>query len=449
MNITFYGAVQGVTGSCTLVETQNLRILIDCGMYQSGHGSFQKNAAPFPFDPKTIDVVIMTHGHTDHIGRIPKLVNEGFSGRIFSTHPTRLIARLMWQDAAHVLKDDARRNNLKPFFAPKDIPKVFNLTHGTTYDTTVSVDGRVSFVLREAGHIFGSSFCEMDIEGKRLVFSGDLGNDFVPILRPTAAITHADFLVMESTYGDRVHESTEKRMERLLVAVRETAAQKGVLLIPAFSLERAQEMLYELHLLEEQKKIPSLPTYLDSPLAIKVLPIYKKFSEYYDREAAALKASGDDFFKFPGLHMTEAPEDSRHIIDVAPPKIIIAGSGMMHGGRIMGHLAHYLSDPKTTVLVIGYQSAGTVGRSVSEGVKVVHIDHQAIEVRARVEVIGAYSAHADQSKLLRWVKSGSTVPQRVFLNHGEPAASQALADLIVAQDHFAVTIPQVGESFLL
>lgn len=447
MKITFYGAAREVTGSCTLVETPTTRVLIDCGLFQGNGNAHERNGNPFPFDPTSIDAVILTHAHIDHIGRLPKLVREGFEGRVFATHPTRLLARLMWQDAARVMKDEMRRYKRAPIYLPKHVGPAFELLHGVPYDTTVRVSNDFSFRFREAGHIFGSGFVEADVYGTRLVMSGDLGNDFVPILRPTARIVDGDVVVMESTYGDRVHDNPKIRAERLKAAVLDSAKRKGTLLIPAFSLERAQEILYELNTMVESKQIPALPTFLDSPLAIKALPIYRQFPEYYDQAAVALEASGDDFFKFPGLEVTKKPAESRAIIGVASPKIVIAGSGMMHGGRIMHHLVDYLNDPKTTLLVVGYQAAGTVGRQLLEGAKHVRIEGNEVDVQARVELIGSYSAHADQEKLVKWVTSARKLPKKVYLNHGEPHASAALETKI--RDGFAidVAIPAPGDSF--
>lgn len=447
MKITFHGAAREVTGSCTLIETPTTRVIVDCGMMQGSGNSGERNKAPFPFEPSSIDAVIMTHAHIDHTGRIPKLVKQGFKGRIFATHPTRLLSRLMWQDAAHVMKDEARKFKREPLYRPADVAPAYDLVHGVGYDTTVRISNDFSFTFREAGHIFGSGFIEADVYGTRLVMSGDLGNDYVPILRPTARIVDGDVVVMESTYGDRVHDDPKMRSARLKQAVLDNHKQKGTLLIPAFSLERAQEILYELNEMVESKEVPATKTFLDSPLAIKALPIYHQFSEYYDKEAAMLKASGDDFFKFPGLEVTKKPEESRAILDAPRPKIIIAGSGMMHGGRIMHHLVDYLNDPKTTLLVVGYQSAGTVGRAISEGAKTVRIDHEEVDVKAKVEIIGSYSAHADQNKLMKWVTSGRTLPKKVYLNHGEPHASEELAGKLREQFNLDVAVPAIGDNF--
>lgn len=447
MKITFFGAAREVTGSCTLIETPTTRVIVDCGMHQGGGNSYDRNMAPFPFDPKSIDALILTHAHIDHTGRTVQLVKNGFKGRIFATHPTRLLCKLMWQDAAHVMKDEARRYKRPAPYLPKDIPAAYDAVHGVGYDTTVRVSDDFSFKFREAGHIFGSGFIEANAWGTKLVMSGDLGNDYVPILRPTSRIVEGDVVVMESTYGNRVHDDPQHRSEKLKAAVIENHARKGTLLIPAFSLERAQEILYELNQMVENKHVPKTATFLDSPLAIKALPIYHQFAELYDQEARELKASGDDFFKFPGLTITKKPEESRTILGVPKPKIIIAGSGMMHGGRIMHHLVDYLHDPTTTLLVVGYQSAGTVGRAISEGAKTVRIDHEMVEVRAKVEIIGSYSAHADQAKLMKWVTSAVDAPKKVYLNHGEPHASEELAQKLREAHGLEVAVPSIGDSF--
>jgi len=263
----------------------------------------------------------------------------------------------------------------------------------------------------------------------------------------TAALESPDAVVMESTYGDRHHEDARTRSDLLKKAVADTVRRKGILLIPAFSLERTQEILYELNGMIESGELPDVPIFLDSPLAIKILPIYHEFTDLYDADAKQLKESGDDFFRFPGLHITKKGPESQAIIGVEPPKVVIAGSGMMHGGRIMHHLVDYLNDPRTTVLVVGFQSAGTVGRAISEGAQLVKIDGEEVTVRARVEIIGAYSAHGDQDKLLRWLAGGKRVPESVFLNHGEAHAMEVLHDRILDLYGIDAKLPVQGETF--
>jgi metallo-beta-lactamase family protein len=426
MKLTFFGAAGEVTGSCTLVETGQTKVLVDCGYFQGSSMAYEHNAAPFPFNPAEIDALIITHAHIDHIGRVPKLVREGFAGRIFSTHPTRLISKMMWQDAADVMRSEAKLHHKDLIYGRQHINAAYALMHGVNYETRVKIADGVHVTFREAGHVFGSAFVEMEVGERRVVFSGDLGNDNAPILRDTEDTAGGDVIVLESTYGDREHEDPRFRTDRLKEVALKSIRSRGTLLIPAFSLERTQEILYELNSLVENGELPRVPIFLDSPLAIRMLPVYKQFSELYDRDAKELRNAGDDFFRFPGLEVTKKPAESDRIHDVKPPKIIIAGSGMMHGGRIMKHLHDHLDDPNTTVLVIGYQAGGTTGRALSEGAKKVTVEHDVIEVRAKLEVIGAYSAHADRKKLLRWAQSGRK-PGLVILNHGEDGPRQALA----------------------
>lgn len=447
MKLSFHGAAGEVTGSCTLIETPSTRVLVDCGLFQGNGSAHERNLAPFSFDPSSIDAVILTHAHIDHIGRLPKLVKAGFKGRVFATHPTRLLAKLMWRDTAQVMKDEARHLKRTPVFTPQDVGPTFELTHGVRYDTTVRISQEFSFRFREAGHIFGSGFAEIDAYGTRLVMSGDLGNDYAPILRPTARIVRGDVIVMESTYGDRVHDHPKSRTQKLKEAVLAGIKRGGTIMIPAFSLERAQELLYELNDLVESRQLPKIRTFLDSPLAIKALPIYHQFPEYYDQEAKELAEHGDDFFKFPGLEITKKPDESRAIDLVPPPKIVIAGSGMMHGGRIMRHLTEYLADPKNSLLVVGYQAPGTVGRAIADRAASVHIEHQEIPVQANVEVIGSYSAHADREKLERWVMSAKNAPKKVFLNHGEQASAESLGKLLTDAHGIQTIVPEYGEVY--
>jgi metallo-beta-lactamase family protein len=448
MKITFHGAAGEVTGSCTLIETGDTRILVDCGLFQGNHDANEKNAGPFPFDPKSIDAVILTHAHIDHVGRVPKLVREGFKGRIFSSHPTRLFARLMWKDAARVMKSESRRHRgRQPIYENADVNAAFELTHGIDYSTSFLISGGIRGSFHDAGHIFGSSFVDLTIEGKTIVFSGDVGNDYVPILRETAGLIPCDALVMESTYGDRDHEDSRERSLQLKKAVEDIVARKGVLLIPAFSLERTQEILYELNGYIERGELPKVDIFLDSPLAVKALSIYREFPKYYDKEAKELKDAGDDFFRFPGLTITKTGKDSLSIIAAPSPKVIIAGSGMMHGGRIMGHLVQYLEDARNMVLVVGYQSQGTIGRKVLDGAHHVTIEGEDVDVKAEVRAIRAYSAHADQAKLLRWLDSAPRLPRTVFLNHGEQHSSEVLAGRISAQherDGVNAVVPKPG-----
>ncbi len=449
MTLSFFGAAGEVTGSCCLVDTGKTKILVDCGMFQGGKGQYDKNLLPFPFAPSEIDAVILTHAHLDHVGRVPKLVHEGFTGRIFATHPTRLFARLMWEDAARVMKQDARQYHRAVVYHEEQVPPAFDQTHGMEYDADVNIAEGVIARFREAGHIFGSSFVELEVDGQTLTFSGDLGNDNVPILRDTAALGNSDVLIMESTYGNRGHEPTSERVPFLQKAIQDTVAQKGTLLIPAFSIERAQEILYELNGLSQSKQIPLLPIFLDSPLAMHALEVYKRFPKYYDHDAQVLRQAGDDFFTFPGLTIVEDTEGSRELRAKPGPKVIVAGSGMMHGGRVMKHLAEHLSDPTTIVLVVGYQGVGTTGRTIADGAKTVTIDHEQIEINADIRTSGSYSAHADKDKLVRWAMSAKVAPKKIVLVHGDPEAAEALEKALKEKlSGTEVVIPKFGEQVI-
>lgn len=446
MRISFYGAAREVTGSCFLVETGQTRLLVDCGMFQGGRMNEPKNAEPFAFDPATVDAALITHAHLDHTGRLPKLAREGFRGRIYATPPTVKLAQIVVEDAAQIMQEDAERDGTPVLYSPEDMRRAFDAMVGLDYSRWVTI-GDLSFRFRDAGHIFGSAFIEIrEIEGAHIAFSGDLGNERVPVLRETAQLAETDVLVMESTYGNRVHEDESTRRTMLHEAITKTIQRNGVLIIPAFAIERTQQVLYELNRLVENGLIPRVNIYLDSPMAIKATEVIKEFPEYYDAEALRLVSSGDDLFAFEGLHKTLKREDSKTINAAPRPKVIIAGSGMMNGGRILHHLVRYLGDDRSTVLIIGYQAEGTLGRRLYEGEKHVTVLEQRIEVRANIESIGAYSAHADQNKLVRWVGEAARRPRHVYCVHGDEGASVALATRLQHEFALKADVPRGGES---
>lgn len=443
MQISFHGATREVTGSCYLVETGESRILIDCGLYQGGSFSSSKNLDPFAFDPGTIDAVIVTHAHLDHIGRLPKLVKEGFKGKIYATEPTAPMAKLVLEDAERILEEDFKRSHRPMPYAGKDVEFAVRAFTSLPYNHTTSL-GDLSFRFRDAGHIFGSAFVEItERGGAKVAFSGDLGNEHVPIIRETAQLSAVDALVMESTYGNRIHEDESLRTQKLRDVIVRTAQRNGVLVIPAFAIERTQQLLFELNRLVQAQHIPALDVFLDSPMAIHVTEIMRKHPGYYDPEAKQLAAEGEDFFDFPGLHVCLSREDSMKINDARRPKIVIAGAGMMNGGRILHHLVRYLGDARSTVLIIGYQAEGTLGRKLYEREKQVQVMQEFIEVRAEVTSIGAYSAHADQNKLVKWVKTAAGMPEKVFCTHGEEGASVALATRLQAELGTEAIVPRL------
>jgi metallo-beta-lactamase family protein len=445
MKLTFYGAAGEVTGSKTLLETGGKRFLIDCGLF---HGeAAPRNEQSFGFDAKSIDVVILTHAHLDHCGLLPKLVKEGFGGSVYATEPTRLICHRMWEDATKVQAEETEGGG-STLYDMGDVQKAYKLMQGEQYGKWLQLPGNVKIRFRDAGHILGSAFVEIHAEGQTLVASGDVGNDDVPILKNTEPLEDADIVIMESTYGARTHESAVGRAELLKQAIQTCAARGGTLLIPAFSLERTQEILYEMNGLVEGGSLRKLPVFLDGPLAIDLLPFYRQFPELYDNEAALTRAVGDDFFRFPGLEITRHGKESYKIDSVSPPKVIIAGSGMMGGGRIVRHLGLYLPNEKNMVLVVGYQALGTRGRDILEGAKSVEVDEEIVDVKAEIRKIDAYSAHGDKDKLLRWLDTAHRKPKHVFLNHGERDQAEALAEVIRKGEHAAqATVPKEGESY--
>jgi len=450
MKLHFYGAAGIVTGSNYLLETSQNKVVVDCGLFQGTSRMEKKNLEPFPYQPKEIDFAFITHAHLDHIGRLPKLIGDGFNGRIFATRPTIDFARLMLEDSQRVFEKKSVRRRIVSQRNSQQIEKAMKMFQPVEYDQLVKVNQNISVCFREAGHVLGSAVIEMDIEDKKIVFSGDLGSTDTPILRDPAKIEEADYVVMESTYGDRFHESKEECKNIIENTTEETIARNGVLMIPSFSLERTQQLLYHFNELVENNRIPQVPIFVDSPLAIKLTEVYSRYSEYYDKEAKALIKSGDDIFKFPGLKLTLTTKESKAINDVPPPKIIIAGSGMSQGGRILHHEKRYLPDSRSTLLIVAYQTKGTLGRKILNGVEGVKIMREIVPIEARIKRIGGYSSHGDQKDLIWWLENivQSSSPKKikkVFVCHGEEESSSVLAQKIRGDFNLTAEIPQLGE----
>ena len=446
MKITFFGAAHEVTGSCHLVETNTKRILFDCGMFQGGDFNEGRNADDFPFDPSTVDALLLSHAHTDHSGRIPKLMKDGFSGPIYATKGTAGIAKVIWNDAYKIMTYNNKKYKSPILFTPEDIEQSIQACQGVDYGERVDLGDGDFAMFKDAGHIFGASFIELHIDGKVIAFSGDIGNNNVPILKETEPLGKIDVLLCESTYGDRIHETPQERKQVILDHIVEGVKRGGTVMIPAFSIERTQELLYELDELSEEGKLPDTPIFLDSPMAIDVLPTYKKFPEYYDQEACKQYLKGDDFFAFPQLEITRSKEESKRINNRKGSKIIIAGAGMMNGGRIIHHLFRYLSDPKSTLLIVGYQARGTLGRRLWEGAEKVKIFGQDVEVHCTIKAIGALSAHGDQNKLVDWIKNAEKQPEKVYCVHGEPNAATTLAHRLRDELGIDAFVPENGET---
>lgn len=451
MKLTFYGGARSVTGANYLLESGDAKILIDCGLHQGSHYSEDLNFQPFPYNPKDINFVCITHAHIDHLGRVPQLVKSGFSGEIYSTPPTKDVAEFLLLDAENILREEANERSLPPIYTETDIVKAMGLWHKKSYHEKFLL-GPFEVELYDAGHVLGSASVVVRAEGKVIVFSGDLGNIETPFIKPIEDVPiKADAVLIESAYGGRIHEKLFERKAELETIIKETAKKSGTLLIPAFALERTQEMIFELNDLVENGSVPRIPVYIDSPLAIKLTSVYQKYSRdpnYFNKSALGQIFEGDDIFNFPNLHMTVTQEESKGISKIPPPKIIIAGAGMSQGGRIREHEKRYLSDDKNTILFVGFQAKGSLGRGILEGEKEVLIGGEKIKIRARVESISGYSAHADQTQLVRWLSSMNKV-EKVFVVQGEDNESESLSDKIKKELSLDSRVPSFGESVMI
>ncbi len=443
--LSFYGGAGAVTGANFVLEGDK-KIMVDCGLAQGCDVCDEKNRTPFAYNPKDIDILLVTHAHTDHIGRIPKLVKNGFSGRIISTNTTKEIVPLMFDDALSVMQYEKDRKDLEPIYTKDDVEKALSLWEGVEYHEALEYEG-YSILFKDAGHILGSAIIEIQKDGKKIVFTGDLGNSPTPFLKDTEEITGANFMVMESVYGDRNHENVSGRTEKLRSVIESTIEKSGTLIIPAFSLERTQVLLYELNELIEGGELDSIPVFLDSPLAIKLTEVYRNNPHLYKKEVQEDISSGDDIFDFPKLMMTPTKEDSKEIFNVPGPKIIIAGSGMSHGGRVIFHEKAYLSDPDTTVLLVGFQVPGSLGRQLQDGAQSVTIFRDEIKVRATIEHIFGYSAHKDSDGLFAFVEDSKETLETVFVAMGETKASSFLAQRLRDYLDIHAVVPEEGQSF--
>ena len=454
-----------VTGANYLLEHEGTKILVDCGLNQGGKYAEDLNYQPFKYDPAEIGYVFITHSHIDHIGRLPKLFKDGFRGKVYATSATRDLMTVALPDNMKQITEEAKDMGHEPLFQQEDLDGLMALVEGVSYNETIELGDGLTATFHDAGHILGSSIVEIKQGEKKIYFSGDLGNPPTPLLRVTEKITDADYIVVESAYGDRVHEGREERREKLISIIESTIKRGGVLMIPSFAVERTQELLYELNGLfsaeggsasgGNDKKIPRVPVFVDSPLAIKMTGVYKMHPEYFNKETAYLIKSGDDIFNFPGLQMTATSEESKKINDVPSPKIIIAGSGMSQGGRILHHEIRYLPDINSTILFVGYQVDGSLGRRIQKGDKEVRIMGQIVSVKCRIENLSAYSAHADQPGLLKWV-GGSTSDEggeghlkKVFVVQGEDESARTLANLVYEKYGVDAVAPSEGEVFEL
>lgn len=454
MKLSFQGAAEGVTGSCHMIETSKGKILIDCGMFQGERICSTHNLEPFQFDPKEISAVMITHAHVDHTGRLPLLIARGFTGKIYATPPTLSLAQLILADTQHIMADNAKRCGDPQLYSIEDMMKVGKMAETKNYHEAFEPIPGVIAMFHDAGHILGSSYVTIEIppeetktgEKMRFVFSGDVGNDDVPILPDTEQLSHADVAIVESTYGDRDHGATAQRTQKLMEIVAKVMERGGTLLVPAFSIERTQELMYEIDGLIDAGKMPRVPIYLDSPLAIRATELYRHYKSYLTFDRPILSSKDMDFFAFAGLHETLDKDASRAINNVKGPKIVIAGSGMMTGGRILHHLIRYLPDPKNCVLIVGYQAGGTLGAQIATHAKQVNVLGEMIPVRAEVEFIHEFSAHGDRSKIARWLTAEEGAVKKIFLVHGDGSAKTSFKAFLEQKLPGEIFIPKLYES---
>lgn len=444
----FYGGIGSVTGANFMLDTGETAILVDCGLIQGDRFAEVHNNDPFVYDPTHIDVLLVTHAHADHIGRIPKLVKDGFRGTIYSTEPTKALAAVMLEDALKVMQFEHERYGTAIIYGHEDIVTALSLWNTVSYNEVIAIPPDIEAHFEDVGHILGSGTVHLTRgEGKhkrKIVFTGDIGNDPQPLLAPPSIPKDYDYLVMESVYGDRLHEEVEERTELLKMHIEDTRAKGGTLIIPAFSLERTQAMLLEINNLVESGAIKPIPVFLDSPLAISVTELYKQFPNYLKKEVQEQINGGDDIFDFAGLEFTRTVKDSQDIAKETGPKIIIAGSGMSHGGRIRDHEKRYLDDKKTTVLLVGYQSVGSLGRLLHDGAKRVKIDDTWVTVRAKIARIRGYSGHADRDQLLEFVHRGGAKAKQIFVTMGEESSSLFLVQRL--RDYLGVNAMAPSEN---
>ena len=463
--ISFLGAAENVTGSRHLLQVNGLNILVDCGLYQE-RDLRGRNWDKFPIPPNTIDAVLLTHAHLDHCGLIPKLAKEGFRNKIYCTAATAEIAKIVMQDCGHLLEEDAaykrkrhkreRRKSprsIKPLYTCDDALACFDLFAPVKYKQVIKMGRDVEVTFCDAGHILGSSVIKVKFplngETRTILFSGDIGRNDRPIIQDPAVLNEADYILIESTYGDRTHETIEDTRAKLADAVNSAKQAGGNIIVPSFAIERSQEILYYLNELQLEKLIPPLRTFLDSPMAVRVTDVFKRHPEMFDDEMTDYMNHHESPFDFHGLKMVRSTRESKAINKIKDTIMIIAGSGMCTGGRIKHHLVNHIWRPESTVLFVGYQAVGTLGRRIVEGAEEVRILGKTYQVKARIVQALGFSAHADKNELLEWLSGLKKAPKHIFVVHGETNAAHYFAKYITDQKGWNASVPHYKDTVKL
>lgn len=465
IKLSFFGGAHNVTGSKYLLEANNIRLLVDCGLYQERELKY-RNWEPFAFPPSSLDAVLLTHAHIDHCGLIPKLVREGFRGRIYCTGATSEITQIMLMDAAHIQEEDAefkrRRHEREkrrgpfpevPLYTVDDAKASFPFFTPVNYEEVVPLGDGVKATFYDAGHVLGSSFIVVTVtqdgESRTVLFSGDVGRLNRPILQDPAVFSQIDYLVVESTYGNRTHEAPTNATDSLAEIINSTWQKGGNIIVPTFALQRSQVILYHINELLMENRVPHLLVFLDSPMAISITEVFERHSELFDDEMSQLMRHKKSPFDFPSLKMVQTVDESKALNHIKGTIMILAGSGMCTGGRIKHHLVTNISRRESTVLFVGYQASGTLGRLIVDGAKRVRILGQYYPVRARIAQLHGFSAHADKNELLQWLSNLKSAPRRVFLVHGETEAIKQFGQFLKENTGWEIAMPEyASETFL-